>query len=149
MRRMTAVTAVCALATVLAVVAASGNAERPAYQAMTPRRLGLMEARLRPAKQNPKINSKIAAQLRAAVNPTPTCFVTSGNQSCSLIPCTGFVSASVGPDWVPISGDCAGVQFERGKPVGRAQSRAVNAATSSLVAIATRAFAPHLARSPR
>jgi hypothetical protein len=90
MRRITAVVGVCAVAAASTGVAAGGSAARHFHLASL--RLQLIHLLTIERPQLPSIGGG--------------CFVSSASQRCSLIPCTAFVAASGGPDWIPISGPC-------------------------------------------
>jgi hypothetical protein len=99
MRRTVATIMLCVLAAALSVVIAacgSGkNSSRPAVPGH-----GLANRFSRPELRR-------LSPLPHSPNGT-TCFVSSRNQNCSLIPCKGFVSAAR-PDWIPVTPECGPV----------------------------------------
>jgi hypothetical protein len=90
MRRITAVVGVCALAATWTGVAAGGSAAR--HPDLASLHLPIIHHLTIEPQQLPSIGGG--------------CFVSSASPTCSLIPCTAFVDASAGPDWIPISGPC-------------------------------------------
>jgi hypothetical protein len=90
MRRITVVVGVCALAAAWTGVAAVGNAAN--HSQLAPVHLRIIHPLTLGRPQLPSAGGG--------------CFVSSVGGTCSLTPCTAFVAASAGPDWIPISGPC-------------------------------------------
>lgn len=110
MRRITVVLGVCALAAVWTSLTARGSAVgrlRQAAQRRTMVRAEPLPLKADLARLVASLHSHAAPRSQrtasAASAQGTTCFVSSASDECSLIPCEGFVAASRGPDWVPIT----------------------------------------------
>jgi hypothetical protein len=88
-----------ALAVVLVTSAGAdaGGGQRPA---------GGLRSHLRPLLTAGDPRARLY-RIRPPVMQRPTsCFISSGAQTCSLVPCKGFVAAPAAPDWIPITPTC-------------------------------------------
>ena len=102
MRRIVAVLVVCALAAVVTAVAAGGGSAKTDHA-----RAAATDARLR------RMVLPGVGHVFMPSDQGQTCYISSGNQGCSLTPCKGFVAGSMGSvavtggaDWIPITSQC-------------------------------------------